>query len=101
MSEEEFVEAIFQRDLKIKKLNEKVKELENKYSDEEIRNTVLKKCNEVIEKDYVSKDKIREKIKELEKEKEENEEYGLDCTLIYEHEIDINAIIKVLQELLK
>ena len=65
MSEEEFVEAIFQRDLKIKKLNEKVKELENKYSDEEIRNTVLKRCNEVIEKDYVSKDKIKEKIKEI------------------------------------
>ena len=36
MSEEEFVEAIFQRDLKIKKLNEKIKELKNKL--EEITN---------------------------------------------------------------
>ena len=51
-------------------------------------------------KNYISVDKIREKIKELEKEKEEKEKYGLDCTLIYEHEIDTNAIIRVLQELL-
>ena len=60
-----------------------------------------KSQTQVVINGFVSKDKIREKIKELEKEKEENEEYGLDCTLIYEHEIDINAIIKVLQELLK
>ena len=56
---------------------------------------------ETIKRDYISKDKIKEKIKELEKEKEEKEEYGLDCTLIYEHEIDTNGIIRVLQELLE
>ena len=49
MSEEEFVEAIFQRDLKIKKLNEKIK------------------------KDYVSKDKIKAKIKELEEKSKDSD----------------------------
>ena len=50
---------------------------------------------------YVSKDKIREKIEELKKEIEEKNENGLDFTLIHEHEIDINGIIEVLNELLE
>lgn len=50
---------------------------------------------------YISKDKIREKIEELEKEIEEKQENCLDFTLIHEHEIDTNGIIKVLQELLE
>ena len=44
--------------------------------------------------------KIKEKIEELKKEIEEKQENGCDFTLIHEHEIDTNAIIKVLQELL-
>lgn len=49
----------------------------------------------------VDKDnKIKAKIKELEKEIEEKQEYGCDFTLIHEHQIDTNAIIKVLEELL-
>ena len=67
MSEEELVEAIFQRDLKIKKLNEKIK------------------------KDYVSKDKIKEKIKELELRKSFSDDFTEDY---YLDQIDI------LQELL-
>ena len=92
MSEEEFVEAIFQRDLKIKKLNEKIKELENKYFDEEIRNTVIKRCDEVIKKDYISKDKIKAKIKE----RELQSHYADDFTRDYY----LNQI-EVLQELLE
>ena len=45
--------------------------------------------------------KIKEKIEELEKEIEEKQENCLDFTLIHEHEIDTNGIIKVLQELLE
>ena len=45
--------------------------------------------------------KIRDKIKELEKEIEEKHEYGLDLTIIHEHEIDTNGIIAVLKELLE
>ena len=54
----------------------------------------------VDKRDYISKDTIKAKIKELEKEIEEKQEYCPDFTLMYEHEIDTNAIIKTLQELL-
>ena len=50
---------------------------------------------------YISKDKIRDKIATLEKEIEEKQEHGLDFTLIHEHEIDTYAIIQVLKELLE
>lgn len=43
--------------------DENIQELKDKYSDEKIRDTVIKRYREVIEKDYISKDKIREKIK--------------------------------------
>lgn len=51
-------------------------------------------------KNYISRDKIEDKMEELEKEIEEKQEYGCDFTLIHEHEIDTNAIIRVLKELL-
>lgn len=34
------------------------------YSDEKIRNTIIKRYRKVIEKDYISKDKIREMLEE-------------------------------------
>ena len=52
-------------------------------------------------KDSILKDKIRDKIKELEEEIEEKHEYGLDLTIIHEHEIDTNGIIAVLKEILE
>ena len=52
-------------------------------------------------RNYISADKIKAKIKELEKEIEEKQEYGCDFTLMHEHEIDTNAIIRVLEELLE
>lgn len=57
--------------------------------------------NKKILEGYISKDKIINKIKELEQEIEEKQEYGLDLTLIHEHEIDTDAIIQVLNELLE
>ena len=47
-------------------LQKEIEELKYKYSDEKIRNTIIKRYREVIEKDYVSKDKIKAKIEELE-----------------------------------
>lgn len=69
---DDLVECAMYRDCveKIKKLIEKqqkeIEQLKNLYSDEKIRNTIIKKYRDVIEKDYISKDKIKEKIKELE-----------------------------------
>jgi len=51
----------------IEKQSKEIEELKDKFSDEKIRNTVIKRYREVIEKDYVSKDKIKAKIEELEK----------------------------------
>lgn len=62
-------------------------ELKQKYSDEEIRNTIINRYREVIEKEYISKDKIRDKIKEIEDDK-------------YEHLLARENIIKTLEELL-
>lgn len=72
----------------------------NQYSDENIRQTTIKRVHEVIEKDYVSKDKIKEKIKEINKQKEK-----------ILHEIDFKAFyrfsdlkdfeINILKELLE
>lgn len=53
-----------------------------------------------LRENFVSKKKIKDKIEELEKEIEEKQEHGLDFTLIHEHEIDTDAIIQVLNELL-
>ena len=48
-------------------LQKEIEELKYKYSDEKIRNTIIKRYREVIEKDYVSKDKIKAKIEVFEK----------------------------------
>ena len=55
----------------IEKQSKEIEELKDKYSDEKIRNTIIKRYREVIEKDYVSKDKIKAKIEEY-KEKCKN-----------------------------
>ena len=67
----------------------------------------LEKDNKRYEKELhgvlkysISKQVIRDKIKELEEEIEEKHEYGLDLTIIHEHEIDTNGIIAVLKEIL-
>lgn len=57
---EEYRQTIIRKD-------KEIEELKDKYSDEKIRNTVIKRYKEVIEKDYVSKDKIKAKIEVLEK----------------------------------
>ena len=56
----------------IEKKSKEMEELKYKYSDEKIRNTIIKRYREVIEKDYVSKDKIKAKIEELEKQDRES-----------------------------
>lgn len=100
-----------------KETEEYIRSLESKLNKEKEKNKELSEkvtqniCNrveaEVLEEyrlkvqNSISKDKIREKIEYLEKEIEEKQENGLDFTLIHEHEIDTNGIIKVLQELLE
>lgn len=49
----------------IRKQSKEIEELKDKFSDEKIRNTVIKRYKEVIEKDYISKDKIKAKIEEV------------------------------------
>ena len=49
----------------IEKQSKEIEELKYKYSDEKIRNAIIKRYREVIEKDYVSKDKIKAKIEEI------------------------------------
>lgn len=49
----------------IEKQQTEIEEFKYKYSDEKIRNTIIKRYSEVIEKDYVSKDKIRAKTIEI------------------------------------
>ena len=49
----------------VEKQQKEIEELKDKYSDEKIRNTIIKRYREVNEKDYVSKDKIKAKIEEL------------------------------------
>ena len=74
-------------------LNEKqskeIEELKYKYSDEKIRNTIIKRYREVIEKDYVSKDKIKSKIDYLLKHYDS------------ENFINFEMFIKILQSLLE
>ena len=41
-----------------------IEDLKDLYSDEKIRNTIIKRYREVIEKDYISKDKIKKIISE-------------------------------------
>lgn len=95
MSEEELCERICQLEKELKEEKEK----NQKILSDNIE-TFQKLFAEEISKIYISKNKIKDKIKELEKEIEEKQEYGLDCTLIYEHEVDTNGIIKCLEELL-
>ena len=52
----------------IEKQSKEIEELKDKYSDEKIRNTIIKRYREVIEKDYVSKDKIKAIIEELQED---------------------------------
>ena len=59
----------------IEKQSKEIEELKYKYSDEKIRNTIIKRYREVIEKDYVSKDKIKAKIEEYEQDVKDFEEY--------------------------
>lgn len=55
-------------------LQKEIEELKYKYSDEKIRNTIIKRYREVIEKDYVSKDKIKAEIEERNKWLQEYDE---------------------------
>lgn len=75
----------------IKRLKDTIHELHNQ----------LDVGNKRVKEYYIPKSKVKEKIEELEKEIEEKQENCLDFTLIHEHEIDTNGIIKVLQELLE
>ena len=92
-----------------KELKEKLEEKDMQHEIELIGKEEYTKdaMGEIIEhyytanEDCIPKSKIKEKIEELEKEIEEKQENGLDFTLIHEHEIDTNGIIKVLQELLE
>ena len=59
----------------IRKQSKEIEELKDKFSDEKIRNIVIKRYREVIEKDYISKDKIKAKIKEYEQDVKDFEEY--------------------------
>lgn len=80
---------------------------DNKYLDERVqflearRTDIIHEFQNKITDTTIPKSKVKEKIEELEKEIEEKQENCLDFTLIHEHEIDTNGIIKVLQELLK
>jgi DNA-binding protein H-NS len=49
----------------IDKQQKEIEELKDKFSDEKIRNIVIKRYREVIEKDYISRDKIKAKIEEV------------------------------------
>ena len=71
-------------------------DLKDKYSDKKIRNTVIKRYKEVIEKDYISKAKIKAKIEELNKELEEYKG-GRE----WEIQDEIMGQIEVLQSLLE
>ena len=70
-------------------LLKEIEELKYKYSDEKIRNTIIKRYREVIEKDYVSKDKIKAKIDYLLKHYDS------------ENFINFEMFIKILQSLLE
>lgn len=85
-------------DNKQKEIEESIKAHQGYNEEKEKNNTLLV---ELASNNYISKDKIINKIKELEQEIEEKQEHGLDLTLIHEHEIDTNAIIQVLNELLE
>ena len=73
----------------IEKQSKEIEELKYKYSDEKIRNTIIKRYKEVIEKDYVSKDKIKSKIDYLLKHYDS------------ENFINFEMFIKILQSLLE
>lgn len=86
----------------IENQSKEIEELKDKFSDEEIRNTVIKRYREVIEKDYISKDKIKAKIEEYKKLINEcimNDEeiFCKECT----EKCSFNQTIDVLQSLLK
>ena len=94
----------------IEKQQKEIEELKEKYSDEKIRNTVIKRYREVIEKNYVSKDKIKAKIEELKKEQLENQKrLRKAIDLLWDTEIEKQSdkicenmeIRKVLQSLLE
>ena len=80
-------------------LLKEIEELKDKYSDEKIRNTIIKRYREVIEKDYVRKDKIKAKIEEYEKMKEATK---MDTTYYGEKRRSvIEGLIAELQSLLE
>ena len=62
------------QNIKIKRQQKEIKSLKNKYSKDKIRNTIIKRFNEVIEEDYVSKVKLANKIEELEKSERQLQE---------------------------
>lgn len=101
-----------EENIKYERANDYLQTLNHKYYEDNV--TLLRKNGnvEILSDDihfkyiddvnnYIPKSKVREKIDELEKEIEEKQENCLDFTLMHEHEIDTNAIIKVLQELLE
>ena len=102
MSEDEFVEAIFQRDLRIKKLNKKIKELEKELEEYKKRLTPTpdncvpieyQMIGYVDKRGYISKDKIKDKIKKY-RNLQDNEKDFM-------YKVDLGTRIDELQELLK
>lgn len=91
--EYESIRKLYEIYNKEKEKNKELEVLKDSYSDDKIRNTVIKRFREVIEQDYISKDKIKEKIKELEQIKN---------TALTERTIDMmNDKIIVLEQLLE
>ncbi len=78
----------------LEKQQKEIEELKDKYSDEKIRDTLIKRYRKVIEMDYVGKDKIKTFMNE-----ELPDDEMCECCEIY----DVNGIElkKKLQELLE
>lgn len=73
-----------------------------KQENEDLKNEIMEKDLEIIEKKYISKDKIREKIKMLENElRKNNENIEYTRKLIYTVDETIKKEIKDLGKLLE
>lgn len=87
---------------KVKQLEKEIEELKSKYKDLFFQNFELWEKNifpmKAIREDYISKDKIREKLKELEEQFKKYENEGLSG---FVSKIDKGTRIEVLKELLE
>lgn len=77
---------------------EKVKQLEKEIEKLNFENHMLKKWNEQLDQNCISKDKIKEKLKELEEQFKKYENEGLSG---FVRKIDKGTRIEVLKELLE